>query len=44
MSIFDSFPTVNAYSVNLDWILKKIAEFKKDIEETNRNYNNMQQF
>lgn len=43
MSIFDSFPYMNAYSVNMDWILKKIAEFKKDIEETNRNYNNLQQ-
>ena len=43
MSMFDSFPIMNAYAVNLDWILKKIGEFKKDIEETNRNYNNMQQ-
>lgn len=43
MSIFDSFPYMNAYSVNLDWILKKLAEFKKDIEETNRNYNNLEQ-
>lgn len=43
MSIFDSFPLMNAYSVNLDWILKKISEFKKDIEETNRNYNNLEQ-
>lgn len=30
MSIFDSFPLMNAYSVNLDWILKKIKELKSD--------------
>ena len=34
MSIFDSFPLMNAYSVNLDWILKKI----RDLEEYVRNY------
>ena len=34
MSIFDNFPLMNAYSVNLDWILKKIRE----IEEYVRNY------
>lgn len=34
MSIFDSFPLMNAYSVNLDWILKKIRE----LEEYVRNY------
>lgn len=34
MSIFDSFPLMNAYSVNLDWIIKKIRE----LEEYVRNY------
>ena len=34
MSIFDSFPLMNAYSVNLDWIMKKMQE----IEEYVRNY------
>lgn len=34
MSIFDNFPLINAYSVNLDWIIKKIIE----IEEYVRNY------
>lgn len=34
MSTFDSFPLMNAYSVNLDWILKKIRE----LEEYVRNY------
>ena len=34
MSIFDNFPLMNAYSVNLDWILKKIRE----VEEYVRNY------
>ena len=34
MSIFDGFPLMNAYAVNLDWIIKKIRE----IEEYVRNY------
>lgn len=34
MSMFDSFPLMNAYSVNLDWIIKKIRE----LEEYVRNY------
>ena len=34
MSLFDCFPLMNAYSVNLDWIMKKIQE----IEEYVRNY------
>lgn len=34
MSIFNSFPLMNAYSVNLDWIMKKIRE----LEEYVRNY------
>lgn len=34
MSIFNSFPLMNAYSVNLDWIIKKIRE----LEEYVRNY------
>lgn len=34
MSIFDGFPLMNAYAVNLDWIMKKIRE----IEEYVRNY------
>lgn len=34
MSVFDSFPLMNAYSVNLDWIIKKIRE----LEEYVRNY------
>lgn len=34
MSIFDNFPLMNAYSINLDWIFKKIQE----IEEYVRNY------
>lgn len=34
MSIFDDFPLMNAYSVNLDWIIKKIRE----VEEFVRNY------
>ena len=34
MSIFDGFPLMNAYSINLDWIMKKIRE----IEEYVRNY------
>ena len=28
-SLFDNFPLSNAYSVNLDWIMKKIKELKK---------------
>lgn len=34
MGLFDSFPLSNAYSVNLDWIMKKIRE----IEEFVKNY------
>lgn len=34
MSLFDNFPLSNAYSVNLDWILKKI----KELEEFVRNW------
>lgn len=34
MDIFNSFPLMNAYSINLDWILKKIQE----LEEYVRNY------
>ena len=34
MSIFNSFPIMNAYSINLDWILKKIRE----LEDYVRNY------
>ncbi len=29
MSIFDGFPLSNAYSVNLDWIIKNISELCK---------------
>lgn len=32
MSIFDSFPLMNAYSVNLDWILKKIRELEEYVQ------------
>ena len=34
MGLFDSFPLSNAYSVNLDWIMKKIQE----VEEFVKNY------
>lgn len=34
MSIFDGFPLMNAYSVNLDWIINKIRE----VEEFVKNY------
>lgn len=34
MGLFDAFPISNAYSVNLDWILKKI----KELEEFVRNW------
>ena len=34
MGFFDNFPLMNAYSVNLDWILKKIVE----VEEFVKNY------
>lgn len=34
MGLFDSFPLSNAYSVNLDWIMKKI----KEVEEFVKNY------
>ena len=34
MGLFDSFPLSNAYSVNLDWIMKKIQE----LEEFVKNY------
>ena len=34
MGLFDNFPLSNAYSVNLDWILKKI----KEVEEFVRNW------
>ena len=34
MSIFDGFPLMNAYSVNLDWVIKKIRE----VEEYVKNY------
>ena len=33
MSIFDSFPLMNAYSVNLDWILRKQKELEDYIRE-----------
>lgn len=32
MSIFDSFPLMNAYSINLDWIIKKMRELEKYVE------------
>ena len=34
MGLFDAFPLSNAYSVNLDWIIKKIRE----LEEYVKNY------
>ena len=34
MSIFNSFPLMNAYSVNMDWIMKKMRE----LEEYVKNY------
>ena len=34
MSLFDCFPLSNAYSVNLDWIIKKILE----VEDFVKNY------
>ena len=33
MSIFDGFPLMNAYSVNLDWIIKKIREIEKYVQD-----------
>lgn len=39
MSIFDDFPLMNAYSVNLDWIIKKmheIEDFVKDYAAVNK--------
>lgn len=32
MSIFDSFPLMNAYAVNLDWIIKEIRDIKTYVE------------
>ena len=33
MSIFDGFPLMNAYSVNLDWIIKKVREIEKYVQD-----------
>lgn len=33
MSVFDSFPLMNAYSINLDWIIRKMAELEKYVED-----------
>lgn len=33
MSIFDNFPLSNAYTINLDWILKKIREIEKYVQD-----------
>lgn len=33
MNIFDDFPLSNAYAVNLDWILKKIREIEKYVQD-----------
>lgn len=33
MNIFDSFPLMNAYSVNLDWIIQKMRELEEYIRE-----------
>ena len=33
MGLFDSFPLSNAYSVNLDWIMRKIRELEKYVSD-----------
>ena len=33
MSIFDGFPLMNAYSVNLDWIIKKVRDVEKYVQD-----------
>ena len=33
MGLFDSFPLSNAYSVNLDWIMRKIKELEKYVSD-----------
>ena len=33
MSIFDGFPLMNAYQVNLDWIIRKMLELEKYVKD-----------
>ena len=32
MGLFDAFPLSNAYSVNLDWIIKKMRELEEYVK------------
>lgn len=41
MSIFDSFPLMNAYSVNLDWILRTVKGNEVEIEKLKKDFSEL---